>query len=101
MQSAMDIFSKNLVAFRRKRGWTQDTLAELADISLASLRAYEGGRRWPGREAVRSLAGALEIAEPLLFYDPEVIGPTELIQAVAAKFGYDVPVITPRNGEEQ
>ena len=55
---------------RKRKGMTQRQLAEAIGVSEPSIRLYELGKRTPGEDVIRRIAGALEIRpEALHAYD--------------------------------
>jgi transcriptional regulator with XRE-family HTH domain len=56
-----EIFAENLRKIRRKRGLTQEKLAEKAGMSLQYLALLELARKFPSGEMLERLATALEI----------------------------------------
>jgi predicted ATPase/transcriptional regulator with XRE-family HTH domain/TolA-binding protein len=57
-------FRELLRHYRRARGWTQEELAERAQLSRLAIQALEAGRRQtPRSDTVRLLADALELDE--------------------------------------
>ena len=63
-----EILAANLRENRRKRGLTQEKLAETADISLRYLAMLELGNSFPSGEMLEKLATALDIQSFQLFY---------------------------------
>ena len=63
-----DIFAANLKENRRKQGFTQEKLAEIADISLRYLAMLELGKSFPSGVMLEKLAKALNIQAFQLFY---------------------------------
>ena len=64
-----EILAANLKENRRKKGLTQEKLAEKADISLRYLAMLENGDSFPSGEMLEKLAEALDI-EALEFFYP-------------------------------
>jgi len=62
-----DIFAANLRENRRKKGLTQEKLAEMADISLRYLAMLELGKSFPSGEMLEKLSKALDIQTYQLF----------------------------------
>jgi transcriptional regulator with XRE-family HTH domain len=62
-----EIFVFNLKKFRKKRGISQMTLAQLCDTSGNYIGEIEMGRRIPSFEKIEKIAWALEIASYQLF----------------------------------
>jgi predicted ATPase/transcriptional regulator with XRE-family HTH domain len=59
-----ETFGYQLRHHRRAHGWTQEELAERAQVSRMAIQALEAGRRQaPRSDTVRLLADALELAE--------------------------------------
>lgn len=54
-------FSQNLYNIRIKRKLSQKKLAELANVSQASVNYWEKGQRTPSIDAIEKLADALDI----------------------------------------
>jgi transcriptional regulator with XRE-family HTH domain len=67
MQNIKEIFAANLKENRRKKGLTQEKLAELADMSLHYLAMLELARKFPSGEMLERLAEALSIETHELF----------------------------------
>ena len=56
-----EIFAENLRKIRRKKGLTQEKLAEKANMSLQYLALLEIARKFPSGEMLERLANALDI----------------------------------------
>jgi transcriptional regulator with XRE-family HTH domain len=67
-----EIFVLNLKKFRKTRGISQMTLAELCDTSGNYIGEIEMGRRIPSFEKIEKIASALKIASYQLFMDDAV-----------------------------
>jgi len=63
-----EILAANIRENRRKRGLTQEKLAEKADMSLHYLATLELGNNFPSGEMLEKLAKALDIQPFQLFY---------------------------------
>jgi transcriptional regulator with XRE-family HTH domain len=68
MADIKEILAANLKENRRKKGLTQEKLAELADMSLHYLATLELGNNFPSGEMLEKLAKALDIQAFQLFY---------------------------------
>jgi len=68
MANIKEILAANLRENRRKKGLTQEKLAEMADISLRYLAMLELGESFPSGEVLEKLAKALDIQAFQLFY---------------------------------
>ena len=68
MANIKEILAANLRENRRKKGLTQEKLAEMADISLRYLAMLELGKNFPSGEVIEKLAKALDIQAFQLFY---------------------------------
>jgi transcriptional regulator with XRE-family HTH domain len=64
------LFCLNLRQFRANLGWSQEDLAEKAEVSLPFLGAVERGEKWPGPQTIASIALALGV-EPYDLFKPE------------------------------
>jgi transcriptional regulator with XRE-family HTH domain len=62
-----EILGKNLRENRRKCGFSQDKLAEMAKISTQYLAMIEIARKFPTAEVLERLAGAMDIKVYELF----------------------------------
>jgi transcriptional regulator with XRE-family HTH domain len=65
--SLREIFAKNLRDNRRKCGFSQEKLAEKAEISTQYLAMMEIARKFPTSEVLERLAGAMDIKVYELF----------------------------------
>ena len=65
---------ENIRDLRKKRGLTQEELANIADISVFTLRQYESGARTsPHIEQLEKLSKALGVSVDRLIIDPQKI----------------------------
>jgi transcriptional regulator with XRE-family HTH domain len=71
MANIREILAANLKKNRRKKGLTQEKLAELADMSLQYLALLELARKFPSGEMLERLATALDV-EPHELFNVEV-----------------------------
>jgi transcriptional regulator with XRE-family HTH domain len=67
MVDIREILAINIKENRRKKGLTQEKLAEKANMSLHYLAILELARKFPSGEMLERLAGALEIEPHELF----------------------------------
>ncbi|MDR2596460.1 MAG: helix-turn-helix transcriptional regulator [Treponema sp.] len=67
MEDIKEILAANIKENRRKKGLTQEKLAEMANISLNYLAILELARKFPSGEMLERLAEVLEI-EPHEFF---------------------------------
>ena len=56
------MFAENLSAIRRQKGYTQRQLAELSQLSVSSIEAYEEGKRLPLFGPMQRLCHALKVS---------------------------------------
>ncbi|GHV54431.1 hypothetical protein AGMMS49579_14990 [Spirochaetia bacterium] len=89
MAGIREVLATNLKEYRRMRGYSQDKLAELANISSQYLATIETCRKFPTPEVMDLLAAALGIKTHQLF---EVSATPEealerLYQTVAGNIG--------------
>jgi transcriptional regulator with XRE-family HTH domain len=61
------VLSGNIKKYRKKFGYSQEKLAEKANLSAQTLNDIEGCRRWVSARTMTKLAKALHVAEYQLF----------------------------------
>jgi transcriptional regulator with XRE-family HTH domain len=67
MENIREILAANIKENRRKKGLTQEKLAEMADMSLNYLAILELARKFPSGEMLERLSEVLEIEPHELF----------------------------------
>ena len=70
MARLQEIFAQNLKENRRKRGFSQEKLAEKVDVSTHHIAMIEIARSFPTLDLVERIANALEIEIYKLFVEP-------------------------------
>ena len=70
MSNVRKIFAENLKKARAKCGFSQEKLAEKAEVSTHYVAMIELARNFPKSEVIERLANALGIQVYELFYDP-------------------------------
>jgi len=60
-------FGKRLAELRRARGFTQESLAEKADVTALTVSYIEQGRQWPRVTTMHRLAKCLNVSIEELF----------------------------------
>jgi transcriptional regulator with XRE-family HTH domain len=60
-------FGKRLAEIRRAKGFTQESLAEKADVTALTVSYIEQGRQWPRISTMQSLAKCLGVPIAELF----------------------------------
>lgn len=60
-------FGKRLAEVRRAKGFTQESLAEKADVTALTVSYIEQGRQWPRITTLHSLAKSLGVPVAELF----------------------------------
>ena len=63
----LETLSTNIKSFRKQKGWTQEKLAEEAEMSVQAINFFEGKRRWPGEHSLSKIASALGVEVYQLF----------------------------------
>ncbi len=63
----LETLSVNIKKLRKERSWTQEKLAEEANMSVQAINFFEGKRRWPGEDYLSKLAAALGVEVYQLF----------------------------------
>lgn len=66
-EEILETLSNNIKIFRKDKGWTQEKLAEEAEMSVQAINFFEGKRRWPGEDSLSKIASALNIEVYQLF----------------------------------
>ena len=61
------VFGKRLAEIRRAKGFTQESLAEKADVTALTVAYIEQGRQWPRISTMQSLAKSLSVPIAELF----------------------------------
>lgn len=61
------LLGKRIKEIRKKRGYTQEKLAELANIEIPSLSNIENAKNYPNSETLEKLCNALSLAPYELF----------------------------------
>jgi transcriptional regulator with XRE-family HTH domain len=70
-------FSQRLAALRRKRGLTQQQLADRIQSHVQQLKRYEGGSSQPTLDVIRKLAVALDVTSDQLLFGKNERGPDD------------------------
>lgn len=65
---------KNLKKYRKKRGYSQQVLAEKCDVSVGYISEIEIGRKFPSHTLFDKLAAAMEIKPYQLLIDDDMNG---------------------------
>jgi transcriptional regulator with XRE-family HTH domain len=85
------LFVRNVKKWRKKRGFSQKTLAERCDAAHSYIRQLESGSGHPSFAFIGKLASALDIEAYQLFYDEtaaqdEKPSQTAYIASIKARF---------------
>lgn len=70
-------FPKRLFALRKKKGLTQQQLADTIGVHLSQLKRYEAGTSQPTLGALVNLAKALSVSADELLFDAGERGPSD------------------------
>lgn len=65
----MTFLGKKILTERKRLGFTQSKLAELADCSVRMIQKVEYGESWPGPELLKRISSALNLKAEDLFSD--------------------------------
>jgi transcriptional regulator with XRE-family HTH domain len=68
-------FPDRLVALRREKGLTQQSLSDTTGIHVTQIRRYEAGKAEPTLEILRKLARGLGVPGDSLLFDTDERGP--------------------------
>lgn len=71
MKDLVNSFGRAVRHFRELRGWSQELLAEKADLNRSYLGEVERGKVIPSLETAGKLAAALDISLSRLFFHCE------------------------------
>ena len=71
------LFPKQLVALRKKRGYTQQMLADKIGIHVTQIKRYEAGAAQPTLEVFRKIVLALNVSADTMLFDGAERGPDE------------------------
>lgn len=63
----LETLSANIKKYRKEKSWTQENLAEEAEMSVQAINFFEGKRRWPGEDSLSKIAAALGVEVYQLF----------------------------------
>lgn len=67
-----DILARNLKKLRKSRGFTQESLAEAAGLSLGGYQHIEYGHRWPSDVTLHRISEAMRVPVTAFFSDKEL-----------------------------
>lgn len=85
MSKIRKILGQNIRHFRQSKGITQETLAEIVDVSGSYIGYLERGKRSPSLDLLVKIAHTLEV-EPARLLTPSLPNPLiELIEILADK----------------
>jgi transcriptional regulator with XRE-family HTH domain len=62
-------FSARVIALRKHKGWTQQSLADTSGIHVQQIKRYEAGHAQPTAEALKKLALALHVTSDALLFE--------------------------------
>ncbi len=84
------LFPKQLVALRKKRGYTQQMLADKIGIHVTQIKRYEARAAQPTLEVFRKIVWALNVSADTMHFDGDERGPDdELRLQFEAISGFD------------
>lgn len=67
-----ELLSLNLKALRTEKGWTQEQLAEIANLPFNVIQRAESKTHFPRGPRLTALARALKVPESRFFQDPDL-----------------------------
>ena len=67
MSEIAEVLGKNIRSLRKNSGWTQEKLAEKADISVPFMTQIELARKTPSLDVIEAIAKALGVSYAQLF----------------------------------
>lgn len=68
-----DTFRQNIIAERKKRGWTATHVASELKMSLPAYLQYEKGTRTPGLDMVEKISSVLDVPAAALLMTREPV----------------------------
>lgn len=71
------MFSSRLIQFRKAQNFTQQSLADAAQLHVNQVKRYEAGTAQPTLEALVRLAKALHVSLDMLVFDETERGPSD------------------------
>lgn len=91
------IFPKQLAAHRKKRGFTQQALADKVGIHVTQIKRYEAGASQPTLEIFRNIVLALNLSADEMIFEEAERGPGEdlklLFEAVSGMDEWEQAVV--------
>lgn len=84
MKTTTDLLSENLIGLRKERGWSQEKLAEIADVKFDVIQRAEGRTSFPRQDKITAIARALGVHESRLFTNRDELPKPTPEQALAA-----------------
>ena len=86
MKTTRELLGARIKEIRKRRGITQDQLAERVDLATRYISLIEVGRSSPSLEAIENIARVLEVELKELFdfghLDPMMTSPEELLRGI-------------------
>jgi transcriptional regulator with XRE-family HTH domain len=70
-------FSARVIAMRKQKGLTQQSLADASGIHVQQIKRYEAGSAQPTAEALKKLALALHVTSDFLLFEEGERGPSD------------------------
>ena len=74
------LFPKQLADIRKKRGYTQQVLADKVKIHVTQIKRYEAGTAQPTLETFRNIVLALNVSADEMLFNKNERGPDEDLQ---------------------
>ena len=71
------LFPKQFVALRKKRGYTQQILADKIGLHVTHTKRYEAGAAQPTLEVLRKFVLALNVSADTMLFDGDERGPDD------------------------
>jgi len=82
MQNVTELFGARIREMRKKRGMTQDQLADLLGIDQKHVSLIELGKSYPSLDRLTLIAEALQVPLPELFDFMHMAGESERLQGI-------------------
>lgn len=69
--------SGQLIALRKRKGWTQQEMADAIGLHVNQIKRYEAGTAQPSIEAIKKIAVAFSVSIDSLLFEAHERGPDE------------------------
>ncbi len=89
MDNIKNLLGKRIKEIRKRRGYTQEKLAELAGIETPSMSNIENGKNYPNFETLEKLSAALDVRPYELYFFDYCYSKEKLIKEMFKRMNED------------